>query len=323
MNIRPLHQMNVRVSQQVSRLLLLCILCAVVHIHYNLFAQNTTTTGAQAASQFLPSIADTTLDIDDVRLAYKDKGRGQILLCLHAEGHSSKDFQSLYAGLPLDKFRIISIDFPEHGKSSRSNRAVSATYLRGLVQKFLEKLNLKNVVIIGNSIGGATAIKLAADNANVKGLALSNPTGLDAHGMFTAATLDGMIHFFTRGVQGESGFQQDFTTYYNDVLPSKEADARRAEICASASQIAPVLVSTWTSFKQKEEDLRPLIGKITCPVLFAWCMKDKYMQFERNLPAMQEFQEYQLVKYENLGHTPYVEQPEVFIGDVLKFLESL
>ncbi len=318
MKVLPLHHAAVNVV----RFWLVCILFASSQRECLLWAQNTNANSTKT-NQPLPSIADKTTTIDDITIAYKDEGRGQILLCLHAVGHSSKDFQSLYAGMPLDKVRVISLDFPEHGKSTRRNHAVSATYFRGIVQKFLEKLDLKNVVIIGNSIGGATAIKVAAGNPNIKGLALSNPGGLDARGMFAPMVLDGMINLFKRGANGESGFQQEFNNYYRDVLPSKEADARRTEICADAYQVAPMLVSAWESFKQDEEDVRPLIGKITCPVLFTWCMKDKYVQFERNLAAIQQFQEYQLVKYENLGHTPYVEQADVFIGDVLKFLESL
>ena len=48
------------------------------------------------------SIADKSVDIDGINIAYKDEGVGQVILCLHALGHSSKDFTSLY-NLPLEK----------------------------------------------------------------------------------------------------------------------------------------------------------------------------------------------------------------------------
>ena len=54
-------------------------------------------------AQKLPSIADKSVNIDGINIAYKDEGAGQVILCLHALGHSSKDYTSLYH-LPLEKY---------------------------------------------------------------------------------------------------------------------------------------------------------------------------------------------------------------------------
>jgi len=59
-------------------------------------------------AQKLPSIADKSVNIDGINIAYKDEGAGQVILCLHALGHSSKDFTSLY-NLPLEKYRVVSL----------------------------------------------------------------------------------------------------------------------------------------------------------------------------------------------------------------------
>ena len=63
-------------------------------------------------AQKFPSIADKSVNIDGINIAYKDEGAGQVILCLHALGHSSKDFTSLY-NLPLEKYRVIALDFPQ------------------------------------------------------------------------------------------------------------------------------------------------------------------------------------------------------------------
>lgn len=264
-------------------------------------------------SQNLPSIADKFVNIDGVKIAYKDEGTGQVVLCLHAIGHSSKDFSSLY-NLPLDKYRIISIDFPGHGNSGPQMQSISATYFTEITAGFVEKLDLKNIIIVGNSIGGATAIRIAANNSNVKMLSLSNPGGLDKRGFPSQIFLNYMINFFQKGVDNKASFRGKFSNYYKKVLSSDSATERRNEIVGDAYRLAPLLVQGWRSFKSKDEDLRPLIESIKCPVLITWGTNDKFVRYGRNKKSIERFKNHKLIKYK-IGHTPYVECPESFIKD--------
>jgi len=267
-----------------------------------------------------PSIADKTINIDGINIAYKDEGSGQIILCLHALGHSSKDFASLYK-LPLERFRIIALDFPGQGLSSPSSVPVSSNFYFGLINKFIQQLDLKNIIVIGNSIGGAVAIRIANNNPNVRLLSLSNPAGLDKRGFIAPFFLNYMIHFFKKGVKKNPSFQYQFENYYKKVLITESALSRRAEIVKDGYQLSPLLVQGWSSFKLDEEDLRPFIKNITCPVLFTWAMKDKFVQFGRNKKAIKQFHNYTLLKYP-IGHTPYLEMPELFNADFIDFINN-
>ena len=276
---------------------------------------------AKMSAQHLPSIADSTINIENVEIAYKDSGKGQVIICLHAVGHSSSDFKSLYS-LPLDKYRVIAIDFPGHGRSGKPLQPVSATYFKSIVDSFIEKKSLKDVVIVGNSIGGATAIRFASSNPNVKAIALANPGGIDKGGLFAPLFLNYMVSFFKKGERGDAKFAARFDKLYHSILTTDAANERRQEIINSAYQIAPLLVQAWKSFSRKEEDLRPLIKNIHCPVLFTWAIKDKIVRFGRNKKAIAQFENAQLIKYD-IGHTPYVECPETFLKDFNNFLDQL
>ena len=267
-----------------------------------------------------PSIADKTINIDGMNIAYKDEGTGQVILCLHALGHSSKDFASLYK-LPLEKFRIIALDFPGQGLSSPSLVPVSSNVYFGLTSKFIQLLDLKNIIVIGNSIGGAVAIRIANGNPNVRLLSLSNPAGLDKRGFIAPFFLNYMIHFFQKGVKKNPSFQRQFENYYKKVLIIESALNRRAEIVNDGYRLSPLLVQGWSSFKLDEEDLRPFIKNITCPVLFTWAMKDKFVQFGRNKNAIKQFHKYTLLEYP-IGHTPYLEMPEKFNDDFIDFINN-
>ncbi len=273
-----------------------------------------------AKAQRLPSIADKFVEIDNLKIAYKDEGSGQVVLCLHALGHSSKDFLSLYS-LPNNNFRVISIDFPGHGISDNPKQTISSTYFAKITDEFIEKLDLKNLIIIGNSIGGATAIRIASDNANIRKLVLANPAGLDKKGWLAPLFLNYMIRFFKNGADKKANFQEKFSKYYNKVLTSDTALARKNEIVKDAYKLAPILVQGWKSFKQAEEDLRSLIKTVNCPVLFTWGMNDKFVQFGRNKQAIKQFKNYTLIKYK-IGHTPYIECPDLFLKDFQAYLNN-
>ncbi len=270
-------------------------------------------------AQTFPSIADKNILLGNLNIAYKDEGKGQVLLCLHAVGHSSKDFTALYQ-LDQSKYRIISLDFPGHGKSGKPNQNVSAKYFSSLVLKFIDTLHLKNIVIVGNSIGGATAIRVASNNANIKSLSLSNPGGLDKRDFIASFFLNYMINFFQKGVNNSPKFQNEFDKYYKKVLTTTISEERRSEIIKDGYQLAPLLVQAWTSFKSSDEDLRPMITTINCPVLFTWGIKDKFVQFSRNKQAIEKFKNHKLIKYE-IGHTPYLECPDLFLKDFQDFLK--
>lgn len=270
--------------------------------------------------QTFPSIADKYISIDGINIAYKDEGSGQIILCLHALGHSSKDFSTLY-NLPVNKFRIIALDFPGQGLSATSSIPASSSFYFSITNKFIEILNLKNIIVVGNSIGGAVAIRLANNNFNIKMLSLSNPAGLDKRGFIAPLFLNYMIHFFKSGAKNKKSFQVKFKRYYHKVLITDSAASRRTEIINNSYQLAPLLVQGWSSFKLDEEDLRPLIKNIHCPVLFTWAMKDKFVQFIRNKKAIDAFSNHTLIKY-SIGHTPYLEIPEKFKFDLFQFIEN-
>ena len=270
-----------------------------------------------------PSIANQDIDLSTGRLAYRDEGQGEVLLCLHAVGHSSKDFQSLYDRLPLERYRIIAVDFPSHGRSAKAPSPISATFFQSITQEFIERMALDRITIIGNSIGGATGLRIAAESDKVRALVLSNPGGLDKGGLLAPIFLNRKIAFFKKGRDQKPRFQKAFENYYRQVWPAEAASARRVEITADAYALAPGLVEAWESFKRKEEDLRPLIEQVKVPVLFAWCMKDKAIRFGRNAKAIGAFAQAEVVKYKGAGHTPYVECPAAFVRDFEAFMERL
>ncbi|HDQ04558.1 MAG TPA: alpha/beta hydrolase [Deltaproteobacteria bacterium] len=113
--------------------------------------------------------------IDSMKIACWVNGNGfdeqaQSLFFIHGSGgdHSSWSFQ--YARLNKN-FNIIAVDLPGHGSSEGSGENDINKYSLW-VKKLLDALQLKNVIIVGHSLGAAIALTFAAEfGSMIKGIA--------------------------------------------------------------------------------------------------------------------------------------------------------
>jgi 4,5:9,10-diseco-3-hydroxy-5,9,17-trioxoandrosta-1(10),2-diene-4-oate hydrolase len=263
------------------------------------------------------------IDIDGVKLAYNDDGAGPVILCLHAIGHGASDFARVSQVL-RNRYRVIALDWPGQGRSGPDNEAASAGRYAELLEKFITALQLDRIVILGNSIGGAAAIRYTADNLqHVRGLVLCNPGGLDKGGRAAVIFCRMMARFFGAGVRGSKWFAKAFNAYYKRVLPSSEAFAQRAKIVLAGYETAPILEQAWMSFADAQADLKPLIPQIRCPVQFCWAMRDRFVPLARSKYAVAKFANARVEKFPTAGHAAFLEDFAHFQHVFERFLDGL
>ena len=101
------------------------------------------------------------VDVGGTLLAVMRRGQGTPLVCLHAIAHGARDFETL-ADKVGDVFEVIAVDWPGHGHSPHDGKAPSAEHYAGVLTKLLDTLKLEKPVLLGNSIGGAAALQVAA-----------------------------------------------------------------------------------------------------------------------------------------------------------------
>ncbi len=98
-----------------------------------------------------------------LKICYQELGKGdRPLLLLHTFRTQIEHSQRV---IPLlsKHFRILVIDLPGHGRSSKhGNGKLDCEFFLDAVQKFIEHLDLKDLTIAGESIGGTLALCLAA-----------------------------------------------------------------------------------------------------------------------------------------------------------------
>jgi len=125
--------------------------------------------------------------INDINVNYIDFGnpKKDVIVLLHGWGQNIEMMQML--GEPFKKdFRIIAVDFPGFGLSEEPKEAMGVDGYTKIIEELLNKLNVKNPILIGHSFGGRVSIKYASRNS-VKKLILLSPAlrGHDKKGLKT------------------------------------------------------------------------------------------------------------------------------------------
>jgi pimeloyl-ACP methyl ester carboxylesterase len=126
-----------------------------------------------------PDIPTQYVEVNGTRLRYISTGNGPPLVLLHTLRTQLDMFQRIVPALSRG-FRVFALDYPGHGYSDIPNADYSADFFVTAVASFLERLDISNAVLLGESIGGTIALLLAArHNPRVKAVIAVNPYDYD------------------------------------------------------------------------------------------------------------------------------------------------
>lgn len=100
---------------------------------------------------------------DTVNLRYQKSGDGPPLVLLHTIRTQIEYFRSLVP-LLAKKFTVYAVDMPGHGFSSVDTaQKYDEPYLRWGIVEFLKSLDLRDVTMVGESIGAVVALTVASE----------------------------------------------------------------------------------------------------------------------------------------------------------------
>jgi pyruvate dehydrogenase E2 component (dihydrolipoamide acetyltransferase) len=126
-----------------------------------------------------------------VRYARRGEGGGVPVLFLHGFGGDLDNWLFNLDAL-AEAAPVIALDLPGHGQSTARLPGAALADLAGFVAKFLDRLDVERVHVVGHSMGGAIGARLALDQPlRVASLALLNGAGLG--GEISSAYIEGFV----------------------------------------------------------------------------------------------------------------------------------
>lgn len=116
---------------------------------------------AMAAERELP-VSGHVRSADGVEIAYTDKGAGPVAIVFIHGGLADRSFWGeQFAGL-AGQYRLVALDLAGHGASGRNREAMTIAAWASDVRAVVDALELRRVVLVGNSLGGPVALEAAA-----------------------------------------------------------------------------------------------------------------------------------------------------------------
>ena len=117
------------------------------------------------------------LEIDGCRIHYVDEGAGPPLFLIHGLGGQLGNFTYALVARLAKEFRVVAVDRPGSGYSTRPASADAGLRAQGdVLAKVIGALKLDRPLIVGHSMGGAIALAIGLDHPEcASGLALIAP----------------------------------------------------------------------------------------------------------------------------------------------------
>jgi pimeloyl-ACP methyl ester carboxylesterase len=250
-------------------------------------------------------------------VSYTDEGSGPPIVLLHAALHDRTDFAPVIEALRKGR-RVLALDWPGHGESRLPASPLRAVEFGDLLIEFADQLDLTNAVIVGNSVGGYAACRLALERPDrVAGVVLINTGGFTPHSVVT--------RFFC-GVMGRPAvikavFPRFVRAYMRAKNPTDKAVVDRVVARAKTDSGARVAAALWKSFTEPGHDLRTRAAQISVPVLITWGAKDVTAP-PRWGKAVQAAIPGSRLETLPTGHVVFSSEPQAWLDVVLPFVDA-
>ncbi|WP_303312262.1 alpha/beta fold hydrolase [Hymenobacter sp. BT730] len=131
----------------------------------------------------------------NLQIAYVDAGKGpQTLIFIHGLSSYVRAWERTIPEVSKSA-RCLALDLPGYGKSSKGSYPGTMEFYADVVHEFIRKLKLKNVTLVGHSMGGQIAVTAALKYPQeIKKLVLVAPAGFET---FTASEAQVLRNFYT------------------------------------------------------------------------------------------------------------------------------
>lgn len=244
------------------------------------------------------------------------QGKGDLppILVLHGICSRATNYRRVLPALLQRSRRVIAPDLPAHGFSSAPSPVNATSLIDGVIEA-LEQVLDEPVVLFGNSMGGAGAVKLAARHPDkVRGVILNSPGG--------AQVPEEDLQRFLNTFRMKNN--EDAARFVGQIFLHppwfRRVIAPGVRSMFQAEPIQELLSNLSTADLITAEELE----KLTMPLLLLWGRGDRLMPLEHYRWYASAVPDHAVIEDpEELGHCPYQDRPQLLTDRILRFAEEL
>ncbi len=268
--------------------------------------------------------ASRFMNLEGVRVHYRDEGSGPPLVLIHANFASLLGWEPWVEALK-DRHRVIRFDMTSHGLTGpdpTGDYSLERTIY--LAERFIDTLGLENITVGGTSLGGTVAMHIASRNPDlVERLILLSPGALESGDDESVAS---------RGMPPQARVLEY-------ILPRALPAFMLSSAWGKTSEPPEELIDRWHDLwllegqraaqlerlgQYEAGDLEGALKKIRTPTLLLWGEANPQAKIKHGyeLRDMLANADVQMLKYPDVGHMAVQEAGAEIARDVRAWLEG-
>jgi cation diffusion facilitator CzcD-associated flavoprotein CzcO/pimeloyl-ACP methyl ester carboxylesterase len=268
------------------------------------------------------------LDVGGTRLRYRKTGAGDPVLLLHGIGQSLEDWSEQHERLSAFH-TVYSLDLPGFAYSERLAGPATLTKLSDALPAVLDALGVSEPLpVMGNSLGGAVAMKLAADHPDrVSALVLANSAGFgqEVALVLRLLTIRPLAALLIR--PGATASRRTVESIFYDKALVTDARVDHAFALSQRSShrrtVLDIAGDLGTISGIRAEWRRALVKALAqsdIPTLVVWGDHDHVLPYSHLAAATAALPRAESHVFAKTGHMPQIERPDEFAAVVEEFL---
>ena len=280
------------------------------------------------------TLTEHTITVDGKPVFVSEAGTGPAVVMLHGGGPGASGVSNYTRniGALAEHFHVIVPDMPGYGRSVKGvDHRDPFGYLAHMIRGLIDELGIETADLVGNSYGGAAALRLALDTPQRVGkLVLMGPGGIGTTRGLPTQGLKALLSYY--GGDGPSrdklaAFIRTYLVYDGAAVPEDLIDLRYQasidpEVIADPPLRRPsgptALRTLWRMDLTRDSRLKDL----RTPTLVLWGRDDKVNRPSGGPMLFSMLPNAQLVMTSQTGHWMQWERAELFNRLAIEFLES-
>src|ERR1700755_730059 len=279
-------------------------------------------------------LIENTVTVAGKPIFVAETGSGPAVVMLHGGGPGASGVSNYSRNIDAlaEQFRVLVPDMPGYGRSAKGvDQSDPFGYLADMIRGLLDELGLATAHLVGNSYGGAAALRLALDTPHgVDKLVLMGPGGIGTTRSAPTAGLRSLLSYY--GGDGPSRdklevFIRNYLVYEGASVPHALIDLRYQasidpEVVANPPLRMPSGPTALRTLWRMDLTRDPRLRNLQTPTLVLWGRDDKVNRPAGGPMLLNAMPNAELVMTSHTGHWMQWERAELFNELVTEFLSA-